>query len=282
MAFQKLKWLFTQEPILWIPNPHKQFQLECDASGVATGAVLCQKGSDNLWHPCTYLSKSFTPAEQNYQIYEHELLTIIRAFEAWWHFLQGSPHPIEILTDHKNLTYFTTSQNLNWQQAHWHSFIQHFNFVLKYHPRKELVQADALSRRPDHNGGEEDNKEITLLKDEVSIQSINVKLKAQIWNTRAKDPQLISFRTKLGKKLKQPSFSKPDNWSEDDGILLYKDKVYVPPDENIHRDIIWMYHKPVHMAHPGIQKTKDLVQREYHWDGISQFIMNYCRGCVIC
>ena len=36
------------------------------------------------------------------------------------------------------------------------------------------------------------------------------------------------------------------------------------------------------MAHPGIQKTKDLVQREYHWDGISQFIANYCWGCATC
>ena len=112
-TFQELKQLFTEEPILRIPNPHKQFQLKCNASGVATGAVLCQKGSDNLWHPCAYLSKSFMPAEQNYQIYKHKLLSIIRAFEAWRHFLQGSPHPIEILTDHKNLTYFKTSQNLN-------------------------------------------------------------------------------------------------------------------------------------------------------------------------
>ena len=43
-----------------------------------------------------------------------------------------------------------------------------------------------------------------------------------------------------------------------------------------------MHHEPIHMAHPGIQKTKDLAQKEYHWDGISQFIANYCWGCTTC
>ncbi|KAJ8488756.1 hypothetical protein ONZ51_g3361 [Trametes cubensis] len=51
------------------PLPH--------ASKVATGAVLRQQGEDRLWHPCAYLSKSFTPAERNYQIYDRELLAIV-------------------------------------------------------------------------------------------------------------------------------------------------------------------------------------------------------------
>ena len=138
-------------------------------------------------------------------------------------------------------------------------FIQHFNFILKYHPGKTLVQADTLSGRPDHDGEEEDNKKVTLLKDEVFVQSINLELKEQIRNTKVWDPQLVLLQTKSGKKLKWPTFSKPEDWSEDDGILLYKDKVYVPPDEDICWEIIWIHHEPIHMAHPGIQKTKDLV-----------------------
>ena len=176
-AFKELKQQFTEEPVLHIPNPHEPFQPECDASGVATGAVLYQKGPDNLWHPCAYLSKLFIAVERNYQIHEQELLSIIRAFESWQHFLQGSPHPVEILTDHKNLTYFKTSQDLSRQQAKWHAFIQRFNFTLKYHPGKILIQANALSRRPDHDRGEEDNNGVTLLKDEVFVRSINVELK---------------------------------------------------------------------------------------------------------
>ncbi|KAJ8475477.1 hypothetical protein ONZ51_g6534 [Trametes cubensis] len=81
-AFDTLKKRFTEEPILQIPDPEKPFQIECDASKVATGAVLRQQGEGGLWHPCAYLSKSFTPAERNYQIYDRELLAIVRALEA--------------------------------------------------------------------------------------------------------------------------------------------------------------------------------------------------------
>ena len=81
-AFQYLKKCFTEAPILRMPDPTEPFQIECDASKVATGAVLRQKGSDGLWHPCAYFSKSFTEAERNYQIYDRELLAIVRALEA--------------------------------------------------------------------------------------------------------------------------------------------------------------------------------------------------------
>ena len=43
-----------------------------------------------------------------------------------------------------------------------------------------------------------------------------------------------------------------------------------------------MYHEPVHMAHPGIQKTKDLVKREYYWEQMDKFITQYVRGCAVC
>ena len=47
-AFQELKQWFTEEPVLCIPNPHEPFQLKCDTSGVAMGAILHQKGPDNF------------------------------------------------------------------------------------------------------------------------------------------------------------------------------------------------------------------------------------------
>ena len=52
------------------------------------------------------MSKSFIEAEQNYDIYDRELLAIIKALEEWCHYLKGSPHDIEILSDHRNLEIF--------------------------------------------------------------------------------------------------------------------------------------------------------------------------------
>jgi hypothetical protein len=57
-------------------------------------------------HPCTYLSKSFSPAERNYEVYDRELLGIICALREWRHYVQGSPHETIVYSDHKNLTYF--------------------------------------------------------------------------------------------------------------------------------------------------------------------------------
>ena len=56
-------------------------------------------------------------AECNYIIYDKELLAIIKALKLWCHYLEGSPHPVEIWSDHKNLKYFWTAQSLNCHQA---------------------------------------------------------------------------------------------------------------------------------------------------------------------
>lgn len=111
-AFDNLKQRFQSAPILKMPEPNKQFLIECDASKVATGAVLRQKGDDGLWHPCAYLSKSFTAAERNYEIYDRELLAICRALEAWRHYLQGHSEPVIVWTDHQNLLYFREARKL--------------------------------------------------------------------------------------------------------------------------------------------------------------------------
>ena len=60
-----------------------------------------------------YLLQSFSPAERNYDIYDHELLAVIRALKSWHHYLHGSPFPVQVFTDHKNLTYFHQPQALN-------------------------------------------------------------------------------------------------------------------------------------------------------------------------
>ena len=54
------------------------------------------------------------------------------------------------------------------------------------------------------------------------------------------------------KTLNRPNYGKSEDWTEDEGIVLYNDKVYVPPDENLRREVIKMYHELVHMAHLGI------------------------------
>jgi hypothetical protein len=65
-------------PILTDP-----FELEVDASGFATGAVLLQKKEDGKKHPIAYYSKTLSAAERNYDIYDLELLTIVNVLDHW-------------------------------------------------------------------------------------------------------------------------------------------------------------------------------------------------------
>ena len=70
---------------------------------------------DEKWHPIAFLSKSLTSVQWNYKVHDKELLAIIQCLQQWWHFLKGAQNPVEIWTDHQNLKYFGTAQDLNHQ-----------------------------------------------------------------------------------------------------------------------------------------------------------------------
>jgi len=52
-------------------------------------------------------------AEQNYDIYDKELLTVVLTFQDWCVYLEGSLHQVQVISDHKNLEYFLTTKKLN-------------------------------------------------------------------------------------------------------------------------------------------------------------------------
>ena len=114
-TFGKLMWIFTSHPVLIYPDPMQPYQLVTDASLIAHSAVLLQEGPDNDWHPVAYLSSSFSPLERNYDVFDRELLAIIKALEHWKHYLEGVRHPFEIWTDYKNLEHFQMARDLSRQ-----------------------------------------------------------------------------------------------------------------------------------------------------------------------
>lgn len=167
IAFEALKTAFVSAPILVMANPTREFVLECDASDYATGAVLSQVHADRKAHPVAFFSKTLNDAERNYEIYDKELLAVVRALDEWRHYLEGGEHPIEIISDHKNLLYFSTAHTLTQRQARWSLFLSRFNFTITYHPGRLGGKPDALSRRSDLKPEGVDNAERTLLSPEV-------------------------------------------------------------------------------------------------------------------
>jgi hypothetical protein len=100
-----------------MPDQSRPFQIKADASKVATGAVLTQLDPNGDRHPVAFLSQTLSDTKRRYEIYDQELLGIIRALKEWRHYVQGSGHTTIIYSDHKNLTYFRTTQKLNGRQV---------------------------------------------------------------------------------------------------------------------------------------------------------------------
>jgi transposase len=88
----------------------------------------------------------FSPTQQNYEIYDRELLGIIPALEKWRHYIQGSGHTMIVHSSHKNLTYFRTAQKLNRPQARWSLYLSEFNVKLVHMPGMKMIQSDVLLR----------------------------------------------------------------------------------------------------------------------------------------
>jgi hypothetical protein len=111
--------------VLMQPDFNKKIFLQVNASTYGTGTILSQEGSfttPNLakhskptLHPIAYYSATFTPTEQNYNIYERELLAVMKSLYHWRLYLGWTKEPFTILTDHANLTYWKAPRNLNRQ-----------------------------------------------------------------------------------------------------------------------------------------------------------------------
>jgi len=273
-------------------DPNKQYKIECDASNYAMGAVLSQQHKEH-WHPVAYQSKSFREVERNYEIHNKELVAIIYTLTEWRHYIEGQGIPIEIWTDHKNLEYFMEAKNLTRRQARWALFLCRFDFELHYKPGKLSAKPDALSRRADHfKSDEDDNTErIILDKNKIKIMATR-RGHAMILNERPlvqriKEVQIMEDDVrqvvKQVKKLGPKSLRKGlEDWNMEEGLLLYRGRIYIPKNEIIRRDIIKIHHDTPAAGHPGRHKTLELVSRNYWWPNMAQFIDQYIEACDNC
>uniref|UniRef100_A0A0W0F853 Reverse transcriptase-rnase h-integrase n=1 Tax=Moniliophthora roreri TaxID=221103 RepID=A0A0W0F853_MONRR len=283
ISFDLLKAKFLSEPILVMPDVDKPFVIEADASKWATGAVLRQKGVDGEWHPCGYLSKSFSPAERNYEIYDRELLAIYRALTEWRHYLMGGKFKVIILSDHKNLTYFRTAQKLNRRQARWSLFLSEFNLGLVHVPGKSISQADALSRRSNEQDEvDSDNEDVVVLPDRLFIRGVDLGLKNDIVERLGPDDFHKSALEQLLHQGVPPIKSALSDWKIEDDLLFFQNRVYVPNDTDLRRRIVQSIHETPGVGHPGQWNTTEQVQRDFWWPGMVKFIKNFVDGCATC
>jgi hypothetical protein len=86
--------------------------IETNTSNYALTGIISSMTPNGEIHPIAFHSHTFTDTEHNYNTHDKELLAIFKSFKVWYHYLKGSQHQINIVTDHKNLEYFSTTKML--------------------------------------------------------------------------------------------------------------------------------------------------------------------------
>ncbi|CAN6694213.1 unnamed protein product [Malus baccata var. baccata] len=142
-SFNQLKELLTTAPIIVPPDWSLPFELMCDASDYALGAVLGQR-KDKKPHVIYYASRTLNDAQLNYSTTEKELLTVVFALHKFRSYLIGTK--IIVFTDHAALKYLLTKKEAKPRLIRWMLLLQEFDIEIRDKKGSENVVADHLSR----------------------------------------------------------------------------------------------------------------------------------------
>ena len=132
--------MLVEAPVLTQSTPGKEYTLYSDASRIGLGYVLMQ--NDKV---VAYASRQLKPHEQNYPTHDLELAAVVFTLKIWRHYLYGEN--CRIYTDHKSFKYFLTQKKLNLRQRRWLELFKDYDCITDYHPEKDNVVPDALSKK---------------------------------------------------------------------------------------------------------------------------------------
>jgi hypothetical protein len=168
-----------------------------------------------------------------------------------------------------------TSRSLSRRQARWSEYLARFNFYIEHVPGIKN-KADGLSRRPDHIPTITDNDNTVLLPSKLFINAI-ITLSAPPFLQRLhhKDPLPEWIQTKVS--------DSNSGWTTVNGLVRDAgDRIVVPEDVSLRTEIIRLTHDTPYAGHPGIEKTQELVRRNYFWNSVNTDVSNYVRTCPTC
>ena len=244
---------------------------------------------DGTVHPIAFHSRTLTATELNYDTHDKELLAIYEAFRTWRHYLEGSSTPIDVITDHKNLEYFSTTKLLTRRQARWSEYLNAFNLVIRFRPGKLGAKPDALTRRWDvylkEGGSGYASVNPHNFKPIFSSEHLAASLRATYFASPVLRAVVTMDVEKLHQDIKDALPGDPvaqaqmakdpmdKRWSLDDaGFLRLDDRMYVPEEGDLRLRVLRYKHDHVLAGHYGYNKTLELVRREYVWPELRDFV----------
>ncbi|XP_052731916.1 uncharacterized protein LOC128196116 [Vigna angularis] len=177
-AFEALKAKLISAPVIISPDWNKDFELMCDASDYAIGAVLGQR-REKVFHTIYYASKVLNGAQLKYATTEKEFLAIVYALEKFRPYLIGSK--VIIYTDHAAIKYLLTKPDSKPRLIRWVLMLQEFDLEIRDKKGSKNVIADHLSRLV--------NDEVTTKEREIREEFYDENLMMFVWD----DPYLFKL-----------------------------------------------------------------------------------------
>ncbi|CAH9114515.1 unnamed protein product [Cuscuta epithymum] len=142
-AFECLKEKLVKAPVVVAPDCSLPFEIMCDASDFAVGAVLGQR-REKHFQPISYASKTLDSAQENYTTTEKELLAVVFALDKFRPYLILSK--VVIFTDHSALKYLMQKVDAKPRLIRWILLLQEFDIEIRDKKGAENLAADHLSR----------------------------------------------------------------------------------------------------------------------------------------
>ncbi|KAH8152984.1 uncharacterized protein LAJ45_03211 [Morchella importuna] len=207
--------------------------------------------------------------------------------------LKSCEHEITVFTDHKNLEYFNSTKVLTRWQARWSENLAGYNLKVVYRPGERNGKPDVLSRRWDHRP-EEGSETLRpepqmffrpgqLVLDPVKLTAVRVN---QLQNTflerlsaAAKEDGIWQ---ELHRSLVERKRNLDQNLSVKDGLIVYKNRWYIPKDKKLQMDILTDTHDSKVAGHFGQFKTLERVKNNFFWPNMDKDVEEYVRSCDSC
>jgi hypothetical protein len=279
-AFNKMKELISQSPVLAFFDHNKPVTLECDASKHGIGAAIMQDG-----RPVAYTSKTLTQTESGYANIEREMLAILYGCKRFHQYVYG--RHVTVHSDHKPLSAIMKKplsaapprlQRMMLQ-------LQKYDLDVRHVSGKEVPISDLLSRQP--------------MTDKFSIEGLDLHVHTVMQGLLITDRRLESLRSATKTDLQMQTLKQtiqdgwPDSrtkchqtilefWNHRDELsccdnLIFRGQTIVIP-RSVRHDII----ESVHQSHLGVEKTVRRAKDALFWPGMTKEITDFVLKCGIC
>ncbi|KAK7105846.1 hypothetical protein V1264_017174 [Littorina saxatilis] len=290
-AFDEIKRMLTEPPVLRFFDPGAKTTLQCDASEFGLGACLLSDGQ-----PVQFASRALTQTERNYAQIEKEMLAILFGLERFERYVYG--RHVEVESDHKplipihNKTLLAAPKRLQRMLLR----TQKFDYTVVYKKGTEMYLADTLSRAVvrSHKAGKMKSEQIFQTEIEQEIESIDMAAHVSVSEGRLEELKEATKRDKDLCRLMQitqegwpesrqslplglqPYFPFREEVSTQNGLCFKAERIIVPTE--MREKVLHL----LHQAHTGIQGCMRRARELVYWPGMNADIEKLVSKCATC